>query len=343
MKLLVVLAVLLLIIATHQLLRIIEISRSLKKKPEWQVTDAENNTMGTFLLIFLVLFFGFFFWQIYKWGRFELPVSGSEHGYKVDSLLTFNYVIIITIFLVTNFFLFYFAYKYRGSKERKAFYYAHNNKLEMLWTLIPASALAFIITFGLLYWNEITEESKAKDKLVVELYAKQFDWTARFPGKDGVLGSTDYRQISGQNAVGLDTTDKACFDDILVKNEIYLPVNREIVLEMRSRDVIHSAFLPHFRTQMNCVPGMVTTFKFKPVRTTEEMRKDPGVIRLMNEINKVREKKGQEPIEFDYTLLCNKICGASHYNMGMTIKVVSEKEFEEWLSKQKSFKTVALK
>jgi cytochrome c oxidase subunit 2 len=178
---------------------------------------------------------------------------------------------------------------------------------------------------------------------VVELYAKQFDWTARFPGKDGVLGSTDYRQISGQNAVGLDTTDKACFDDILVKNEIYLPVNREIVLEMRSRDVIHSAFLPHFRAQMNCVPGMVTTFKFKPVRTTEEMRKDPGVIRLMNEINKVREKKGQEPIEFDYTLLCNKICGASHYNMGMTIKVVSEKEFEEWLSKQKSFKTVALK
>jgi cytochrome c oxidase subunit 2 len=94
---------------------------------------------------------------------------------------------------------------------------------------------------------------------------------------------------------------------------------------------------------MNCVPGMVTTFKFKPVRTTEEMRKDPGVIRLMNEINKVREKKGEEPIEFDYTLLCNKICGASHYNMGMTIKVVSEKEFEEWLSKQKSFKTVALK
>jgi cytochrome c oxidase subunit 2 len=343
MSLLYIIAFILLIIATHQLLRIIEISRSLKKTNEWEVKISDNDTMGKSLLLFLFLFFCFFFWQLYQWSDKALPASASEHGDKVDALLKYNFYLIIFIFLVTNAFLFYFAYKYRGRKGQNAVYYAHNNKLEMLWTIIPASALAFIITYGLLYWNEITEESKSQDKIVVEFYAKQFDWTARFPGKDGKLGTTDYRQISGSNSVGMDTNDVAGNDDILVKNEILLPVNKEIVLEMRSRDVIHSAFLPHFRAQMNCVPGMVTTFKFKPTKTTEEMRKDPYVVNLMKGINKQREKKGEEPVEFDYTLLCNKICGASHYNMGMTIKIVSEKEYNEWLAKQKPFKTVAQK
>lgn len=343
MTLLYIVTLLLLIVATIQLLRIIEISRTLKKTEEWRIKYSDNDTMGKSLLIFLVLFFGFFFWQMAQWNHLALPPAASEHGEKVDVLLNYNFYLIILIFLVTNFFLFYFAYRFRGIKGSRAVYYPHNNKLELLWTIIPAVAMALVITYGLIYWNEIMEESKEKEKLVVELYAKQFDWTARFTGKDGKLGSTDYRQVSGSNAVGMDTNDVAGFDDMLVKNEIYLPVNKEIVLEMRSRDVIHSAFLPHFRTQMNCVPGMVTTFKFKPTKTTEEMRKDPYVINLMKSINRVREKRNEEPVEFDYMLLCNKICGASHYNMGMTLKVVSEREFKEWLSKQKPFKIVTQK
>lgn len=343
MKLLVLLAIVLLIIAGHQLLRIIELSRGLKKTKEWELTNSDNNMMGKGMIAFMVIFFGFFFWQVNRWKDRALPDSASEHGLKIDALWDYNMYLVIFVFLVTNFFLFWFAYKYRGNTNNKATFFAHSNKLEMIWTIVPATALAFIIIFGLKYWNEIMEDANDPNKITIELYAKQFDWTARYTGKDGKLGTTDYRQIGGSNSVGMDTSDVLGNDDILVKNEFHIPVGREIELLMRSRDVIHSAYLPHFRAQMNCVPGLVTAFKFKPIKTTEEMRKDPYVIQMMAGINKQREKEGKEPVAFDYLLLCNKICGASHYNMQMNVVVESEKDYNEWLAKQKPFKAVASK
>lgn len=343
MNLLVLLAIVLLIIAGHQLLRIVELSRGLKKTKEWQVSDKDNNMMGKALLVFMIFFFVFFFWQVNRWMDRSLPDAASEHGVLIDQLWDANIYLITFVFLLTNFFLFWFAYKYRGNSSTKATYYPHNNKLEMLWTVVPAVALAFIIIFGLKYWNEIMAEPQDKDRVVVELYAKQFDWTARFPGKDGKLGETDYRQITGVNAVGLDTNDMSGNDDVLVRNEIHIPVDTEIELNIRSRDVIHSVYLPHFRAQMNAVPGMVTYFKFRPTKTTAEMRKDPYVIQLMAGINSQREKEQKEAVEFDYTLLCNKICGASHYNMQMTVIVDSKADYAKWLAEQKAWKTVASK
>lgn len=343
MNLLVLLAIVLLIIAGHQLLRIIELSRGLKKTKEWQVSDTDNNMMGKALLVFAILFFAFFFWQVERWMDRSLPPAASEHGEKIDALWDANMYLITFVFLLTNLFLFWFAYKYRGNSKNQAEYYTHNNRLEMLWTSVPAVALAFIIIFGLKYWNEIMAESNESDKVVIELYAKQFDWTARYTGKDGKLGETDFRQISGGNSVGMDTADVNGFDDILVKNEFHIPVGRTIELHMRSRDVIHSAYLPHFRAQMNCVPGMITYFKFKPTKTTAEMRKDPYTVKMMAGINKQRALENKEPVEFDYLLLCNKICGASHYNMQMNVIVDSEEDYNAWLQKQKAVKTVAEK
>lgn len=343
MNFLVLLAIVLLIIASHQLLRIIELSRDLKKTKEWEITDNDNNSMGIAMLIFMVFFFLFFFWQVARWNDKMLPPASSEHGVMVDLLWDANMYLITVVFLLTNFFLFWFAYKYRGRSDRKAVYYPHNNKLELVWTVIPAVALAFIIIFGLKYWNEIMEDASDPDRVVVEIYAKQFDWTARYPGKDGRLGETDYKQISGVNAVGLDTTDVFGNDDILVRNEFHIPVGREVELQIRSRDVIHSVYLPHFRAQMNAVPGMITYFKFTPTKTTAEMRKDPYVKELMAGINKQREKDGKSAVEFDYILLCNKICGASHFNMQMNVVVDTEADYQAWLSKQKAPKSVAVK
>jgi cytochrome c oxidase subunit II len=343
MKLLVLLAIVLLIIACHQLLRVIELSRGLKKTKEWHMTDNDNNMMGKGMLIFGAAFFIFFFWQIDRWIDRGLPAASSEHGAKIDTLWDYNMYLITVVFLITNAVLFWFSYKYRGNKDMKATFFAHSNKLEMLWTIIPAVALAFIIIFGLKYWNEIMDDAKDPNRITLELYAKQFDWTARYPGKDGKLGETDFRQIGGSNAVGMDTTDVNGDDDLIVKNEFHLPIGREVDIVMRSRDVIHSAHMPHFRAQMNCVPGMITHFKFKPTKTTAEIRKDPYVIQLMAGINKARALEGKEPVEFDYLLLCNKICGSSHYGMQMNIIVESEKEYSEWLAKQKSFKAVAAK
>ncbi len=339
MNFLVLLAIVLLVIAGHQLLRVIELSRGLKKTKEWQITDTDNNMMGKAMFAFMIIFFAFFFWQVNRWMDRSLPPAASVHGAKIDDLWDANIYLITFVFLVTNFFLFWFAYKYRGNTKSKATYITHNNKLEMAWTIIPAIALAFIVIFGLKYWNEIMTDASEPNRVVVELYAKQFDWTARYAGKDGKLGETDYRQIDGGNAVGMDTLDKVGNDDILVKNEFHIPVNREIELNMRSRDVIHSAYLPHFRAQMNCVPGMITTFKFTPTKTTAEMKKDPYVVKMMAGINKQRAKFGKEPVEFDYLLLCNKICGASHYNMQMNVIVDTEADYNAWIAKQKTFKT----
>ena len=343
MNFLIIISILLLIIAGHQLLRIIELSRSLKKTTEWQVTDKDNNTMGKAMLLFGVLFFAFFFWQVDRWNDRSLPPAASEHGAKIDVLWDYNIYLITLVFLIVNSFLFYFAYKYRGNSKATAKFFAHDNRLEMLWTIVPAVVLAFVIIFGLKYWNEITDDATADNKVVVELYAKQFDWTARYAGKDGKLGLTDYRQISGSNAVGIDTNDVNGFDDLIIKNEFHVPIGREIELQIRSRDVIHSAYLPHFRAQMNAVPGMITYFKFIPTKTTAEMRKDPYTVKMMEGINKQRENEGKEPVEFDYILLCNKICGASHFNMQMNVIVDTEADYNAWVAKQKAIKTVAEK
>ncbi len=340
MKLLVLLAILLLIIAGHQLLRIIELSRGLKKTKDWELTNSDNNAMGKLMLTFMILFLLAFFWQTHRWIDRSLPGSASEHGLKIDWLwdVNMNYIV-VPVFLVTNFILFFFAYKYRGNTNRKATFFPHSNTLEMIWTIVPAIALAFIIIFGLKYWNEIMADAEDPNKLTIELYAKQFDWTARYGGKDGKLGTTDFKQIGGTNQVGLDTNDVLGHDDITVKNEFHIPVGREIELLMRSRDVIHSAYLPHFRAQMNCVPGLITAFKFKPIKTTEDMRKDPYVIHMMAAINKQREKFGKDPVIFDYLLLCNKICGENHYNMQMNIVVESEKDYNAWMAKEQAKKT----
>ncbi len=332
MSLLVLLAIVLLIIAGHQLLRIIELSRGLKKTKEWQITDTDNNMMGKAMIIFMVFFFIFFFWQVNRWIDRSLPPAASEHGALIDDLWDANMWLITVVFLITNFALFWFAFRYRGNSKNKAVYYPHNNKLEMLWTVVPAVALTFIIIFGLKYWNEIMDEAKEPNRVVIELYAKQFDWTAHYPGKDGKLGESDFRQINGSNSVGLDTTDAAGLDDVIAKNEFHIPVGREIEFSMRSRDVIHSAYMPHFRAQMNCVPGMITYFKFKPTKTTAEMRKDPYTIKMMAGINKARALENKEPIEFDYLLLCNKICGVSHFNMQMQIVVDTEEDYQTWLA-----------
>jgi cytochrome c oxidase subunit 2 len=190
------------------------------------------------------------------------------------------------------------------------------------------------------------------EALVVELYAQQFNWKARYSGEDGVLGDANVRflqDFDGKNLVGVDATDPNGLDDV-VTQELHLPVGREIIFKMRSQDVLHSAYMPHFRAQMNCVPGMITEFAFTPITTTEDMRRDPDVIAKVNKINKIRVENSKElvangeealePYTFDYILLCNKICGASHYNMQMKIIVETPEEYEAWMSQQQTFAQV---
>ena len=243
--------------------------------------------------------------------------------------------------------------RYRGINGRKASFITHNNKLELVWTVIPAIVLFALILYGMTTWSDIMNFDEDEDALVVELYAQQWNWKARYAGDDNVLGDANVRFLNdfdGRNSVGIDASDPNGLDDVVVTQEFHLPVDRKVIFKIRSQDVLHSAYMPHFRAQMNCVPGMITEFSFTPTTTTDDMRLNPDVVAKVNRINKIRYDnsqeliaKGQEPLEpyqFDYLLLCAKICGASHYNMQMKIVVESEKDFNKWLNEQKTFSEV---
>ncbi len=319
MMLLIVLIVFLGIVVLVQILRVNELLSEVKNQDANLVTDKDNQTQGLlFFLIAGVTFLSLFVWQIKYWGILILPPASSVHGATIDTLMNFTLGLIIFVFFLTQPLLTWFAYKYRGNSNRKAYFYHHNNKLELFWTIIPTLILTPVIIYGLNVWNEITSSDNSGAN-VIELYAQQFNWTARYSGEDDTLGLADFRLVEGFNMLGVDMNDKYAQDDIVTR-EVHLVVDKPVLLKMRSQDVIHSAFLPHFRVQMNCVPGMVTQFPFIPTQTTKEM-------------------KEQEGEDFEFTLLCNKICGAAHYNMKMTFIVESQEEYNRWISSQETLKT----
>jgi cytochrome c oxidase subunit 2 len=342
-----ILAVLVLVaIAVWQLAKIFELSQlTTGKKSDATIADDEDNKYNGYLLFaFLVFIYGITIFSFSKYGKMVLPMPASEHGVDYDRLMWISFAIIFIVQTITQFLLHYFGYKYRGEKGKKALFYADNDKLELIWTIIPVITLAALILYGLYSWTNIMDINDEGDPLVVELYAQQFNWTARYGGEDNVLGDASARliDIDKANILGIDESDPNAVDDIIVK-ELHLPVGRKVNFYMRSQDVLHSAYMPHFRAQMNCVPGMVTQFSFTPTVTTEEMRLQPEIIDKVKRTNKIRAERaaaGEEnsdPWEFDYVLLCNKICGKSHYNMQMKIIVESEKDFQKWLDSQKTF------
>ncbi len=335
-KLLIYVAIVLTVFAIGYLVRVFELSSSLKGNKPHIITEKDNKLMGRIMLAFLIAFFAFVIWNLVSFVPLTLPKSASEHGDTLDWLFNFNMAILFIVFTLTHILLFYFGYKYYGRDNNRATFFPHSNKLEMIWTVIPAIVLAVIIIFGLRAWNEITAPA-SPDAIVVQLYAKQFDWTARYAGTDNELGASNYKLITDENTLGMDATDVKGADDIVVKDEFHIPIGKEIEFKLNAREVIHSAFMPHFRAQMNCVPGMTTMLHFTPTVTTEQMRKDPYVIELTKGINEARAKRGEKPEEFNYVLLCNKICGNSHYNMQMTIIVESLEDYNKWLSSKKPY------
>ena len=352
MNIFLILSVLVLIaISIWQITKIFELSQA--KKVNTQVADDDDNNLnGKLMFAFLIFIYGITIFSFWSYGDVLLPNSASEHGVDYDNLMWISFAIIFFVQTITQALLHYFSYKYRGEKGKKALFYADNDKLEMIWTIIPVITLAGLILYGLYTWTDIMTVEENDEALVVELYAQQFNWKARYAGEDGVLGDANVRflqDFEGRNLVGIDATDPNGFDDVVVQ-ELHLPVGREVIFKMRSQDVLHSAYMPHFRAQMNCVPGMITEFAFTPNKTTEEMRQDPDVTAKVKKINKIRVEKSRElvasgdmaldPYEFDFLLLCNKICGASHYNMQMKIIVETEQEFEEWMNSQQTFAEV---
>jgi len=303
-------------------------------------TDEDNRKQGKYSLWFMAFFYAMMIYCLIFMNVIMLPESASIEGEHDDILFNITFWLIGIVQFIMQFLIFYFTFKYRGSKERKAKFYADSHKLEMIWTIIPAVVLVVLVSYGLWQWNNVMDLSDAEDPIVIEVYSQQFRWDARYAGEDNTLGLGNVNYIKGINTMGVDMSDKNASDDKQV-TELYLPKGRKIHFKFRSQDVLHSAYMPHFRAQMNCVPGMVTEFGFTPKFTTEEMRQNPEVIAKTIGINKIRKSKGEEELyEFNYLLLCNKICGASHYNIQMKITVVEQEDYDEWIAEQPTLASI---
>jgi cytochrome c oxidase subunit 2 len=387
-KLIIIVALVLGGIAIAQLMRLYELSSKMSKSDESEVSTRDNNLNGKLMLAFMAFLFLGFIWLMVEYGWTGRGEAASVHGKEYDWLLDLNFVIIIFVFFLTNALLFGFAWKYTKKPGVKAFYFPHNNKLEMIWTIVPAVVLAVIIILGLRTWNDITADS-GKEAIHVELFSKQFDWTARYSGDDNKLGKFDYKLTTDANELALMTTasidtaiahmetgingiktieaklndqnlimvpddrekmiedlsrkqrlirllhqmrekhnskiDAMAYDDVILKDTLFLCENQPYEFSFRAKDVIHSAYFPHFRAQMNTVPGVVTRFKFTPNLTTKAMR-----------------EKMSNPA-FNYILMCNKICGGAHYKMKMIVVVLPKTEYNIWMNTIKgprSFKSI---
>ncbi|MDA9325379.1 cytochrome c oxidase subunit II [Flavobacteriales bacterium] len=322
-NILIALVVLLTIAALVQLVRVNELLSEITNTDTNAVTDEDNNTNGILFIIIGSGFLAFVVWQMVTWDHLLLPPASSLHGAEIDSLMKVSMTLILVVFFALTPMLFFFAYKYRGKKGNTAYFFAHNNKLEVAWTVIPTIILTTLIIYGLKTWDRAMNPD-ISESTVIEVYSKQFDWTARYSGLDNTLGESSFLLVEGKNVLGVDMLDENSTDDIVVR-EVHLPVNKSVLLKFRSRDVIHSAFLPHFRVQMNCVPGLSTQFAFTPTKTTAQMKESEGE-------------------DFEYVLLCNKICGSAHFNMQMKFIVESEEDYNKWISSQKTLKnTLTLK
>ena len=416
-KFLIFIVVVLGVLALIQLVKVYEItSKVTGNKSQENITPGENLSQASLFLVFMVAFFGGTIYLMLEYGNGGLGTAATEHGVMIDDLLVFNWWIILPVFFIMNGMLFIFPFLYKRDPRRKPVYLVHNNKLELIWTVVPAIVLAAVIIYGLRTWNFIMNPED--EGTVIELYAKQFDWTARYSGEDNKLGKSNFKLVTGTNPLGVITTDgiaesfetinkeidrldsvllansiekyidnqkttdyllpegkvaemsekierlkrqkyriksgletgrnaasddAMASDDVIVKGEMHLIVGKTYTFYFRSQDVLHCAWFPHFRAQMNCVPGMTTSFTIKPTITTKDMRLDEFVIDHYKNINTIHNERKrrigeeEEVVEFDYVLMCNKICGASHSNMQMKVVVETEAEYKNWIESQKRF------
>lgn len=382
-------------------------------------TVNQTNVNKWMFLLFLILGFTGVIWEYVNHGKFILlNNSASEHGVDYDNMFSITLILTSIVFFITQFLLFIFSFLFAHKEGQKALYYAHNNRLEVIWTFIPAVVLTILVLRGHQTWRSVVyaEENHVGKINTIEVFAYQFGWKARYAGEDGVLGNVDYKFISGTNELGLaiptevdallidlkaqiatdqetmknlNTTvldglmaDYAAADgvkdyksmesiqkeidaikngdrmdeleesierktkqierilaikkadevadmkktvkmftsagmDDIIAQEIHIAKDSLVTFHFRSKDIIHSAWLPHFRAQMNVVPGMPTKFTFRPTKSTAEAKKEYGE-------------------DFEYYLYCNKICGVSHYNMKIKVVVESQIDVKVWLKSQQA-------
>lgn len=286
----------------------------------------ENSIQAVLLIVFLILFLAGVYYSYAVWGKWSFRKAATEHGQNIDSMFIVTTVLTTIVLVLMHILLLGFSYVYRLKPNRRASFYPHNNTLEIIWTVVPFVVLTSLIIYGSVIWKRIFDvpEDLKNSAIQIEVLGEQFSWQVRYPGPDGEFGKRNFKLTTPTNSYGIDFNDKKAWDDLRA-SDIVIPVNRPVRFHILSKDIIHSFYIPDFRVQMNAVPGMTNYFQFTPTMTTEEMR-----------------EKMDDP-EYDFIMLCAKICGTGHYNMQKKVVVVTETEYQQWLNEQNKFFTDDMK
>lgn len=233
-------------------------------------------------------------------GTLWLPALASNWG-AIDTMLVITLIVTGVAFVVLNLILAYIVFRYRARDGQKATFFADDHKLERNLVLITALGIVVMLGPGLFVYSEFIH--LPQNALVVEVLGQQWRWSFRYPGIDGKLGRVNPK-LFAQNAVGIDLNDPAAQDDIVISGPLRLPLHRPILVEIRSKDVLHSFYVPGFRVKMDAVPGLVTRLWFTPTKLGT------------------------------FDLLCAELCGVAHFQMKSKIIVTSPEDFEQWLQQQ---------
>ncbi len=237
-------------------------------------------------------------------GWWWTPIA-SNWGYVDDTIIA-TFWITGTVFVAIVLFMAYCVLRYRYKPEKQAAYEPENKKMEWWLTGLTTLGVAGMLTPGLFVWDQFI--SVPEDAAQVEAVGQQWQWSFRYPGEDGVLGTTNFRNISYENPFGLDPGDPNGQDDVLIEgDELHLPLDKPVKMLLRSIDVLHDFYVPQFRAKMDMVPGMITYFWLTPTRTGE------------------------------FDILCFELCGVGHYAMRGTVIVEEASAFQAWLQEQPTF------
>lgn len=237
------------------------------------------------------------------------PPIASNWDY-IDHTIILTFWITGAVFVAIILFMAYCLWRFRHQEGTQAAYEPENKRLEWWLTILTSVGVAALLTPGLFVWYQFVTVPKEAD--VVEIIGQQWQWNFRLPGKDGVLGTADTRNVTPENPLGLNPDDPHGQDDVLIEGgDLHLPLNRPVRVLLRSIDTIHDFYVPEIRAKMDMVPGMVTYFWFTPTRSGT------------------------------FTAICAELCGTGHYTMRGVVVVEEEGAYQTWLQEQSTFQQSA--
>ena len=250
-----------------------------------------------------------------------LPALASAHGGQIDRLISWMHILMFVLFIGWSAFFVYAIIRFRASRHPKADYAGVKSHTSSYLEIAVAVAEGILLFgFSIPVWaSRVDRIPPDNEALVVRVTAEQFAWNVQYPGPDGKFGRTDMKLLDLQsNPLGLDRSDPDAKDDITTLNQLYLPVNRPVIVRLRSKDVIHSFNLPEFRVKQDVIPGFTTPVWFVPTITTAEMR----------------QRTGKD--DFDFEIACAQLCGLGHYRMRAFVTILSTEDFQKWMDDEEA-------